>query len=91
MLSTKEHSDIFQALLKNGDTLYLVPVPDPNSANPQELANLASNICPELSFCQTYYDLTSALESAFTDTSNLVVLCGSLYLIGHFLGTLNPA
>ncbi|BBD58075.1 folylpolyglutamate synthase [Nostoc sp. HK-01] len=91
MLSTKEHSDIFQALLKSGDTLYLVPVPDPNSANPQELANLASNICPELSFCQTYYDLTSALESAFTDTSNLVVLCGSLYLIGHFLGTLNPA
>ncbi|BAY18268.1 folylpolyglutamate synthase [Anabaenopsis circularis NIES-21] len=90
MLSTKEHSDIFQALLKSGDTLYLVPVPDPNSANPQELANLASNICPELSFCQTYHDLTSALESAFTDTSNLVVLCGSLYLIGHFLGTLNP-
>ncbi|MBE9208310.1 bifunctional folylpolyglutamate synthase/dihydrofolate synthase [Nostoc sp. LEGE 06077] len=91
MLSTKEHSKIFQALLRTGDKLYLVPVPDNSSANPTELANLANNIFPGLSFCQTYNDLSSALESAFTDTNNLVVLCGSLYLIGHFLATLNHA
>ncbi|MBU7583995.1 MAG: bifunctional folylpolyglutamate synthase/dihydrofolate synthase [Nostoc sp. TH1S01] len=89
MLSTKDHAEIFQALLRTKDKLYLVPVPDSNSANPVELANLANNICPGLSLCQTNNDLTSALESAFTDTDNLVVLCGSLYLIGHFLGTLN--
>jgi dihydrofolate synthase/folylpolyglutamate synthase len=89
MLSTKEHSEIFQELLKSGDKLYLVPVPDSSSANPNELAILANNLCPELSICQTYPDLSSALESAFTTTDNLVVLCGSLYLIGHFLGTLN--
>ncbi|AFY41790.1 folylpolyglutamate synthase/dihydrofolate synthase family protein [Nostoc sp. PCC 7107] len=91
MLSTKEHSEIFQALLRTGDKLYLLPVPDNSSANPVELANLANNIFPELSLCQTYSDLSSALESAFTDTDNLVVLCGSLYLIGHFLATLNHA
>jgi dihydrofolate synthase / folylpolyglutamate synthase len=89
MLNTKEHSEIFQALLITGDKLYLVPVPDPNSANTIELANLANNICPELILCQTCNDLSSALESAFTSTDNLVVLCGSLYLIGHFLGTFN--
>ncbi|MBD2448739.1 bifunctional folylpolyglutamate synthase/dihydrofolate synthase [Nostoc sp. FACHB-152] len=89
MLSTKEHKEIFQELLKPGDKLYLVPVPDSSSANPNELAILANNLCPELSICQTYPDLSSALESAFTTTDNLVVLCGSLYLIGHFLGILN--
>ncbi|MBD2436092.1 glutamate ligase domain-containing protein [Nostoc sp. FACHB-110] len=89
MLSTKEHSDIFQALLKTGDKLHLVPVPDPNSANPNELAQLANNICPDLSFCQTYPDLAPALASAFYNTNNLVVLCGSLYLIGHFLDIFN--
>ncbi|MCC5637229.1 bifunctional folylpolyglutamate synthase/dihydrofolate synthase [Nostoc sp. CHAB 5844] len=89
MLSTKEHTEIFQALLRSGDNLYLVPVPDHSTANPEELANLANNICPELSLCQSCDDLSSPLESAFTETNNLVVLCGSLYLIGHFLGTFN--
>ena len=86
MLSTKEHGDIFQALLRAGDKLYLVPVPDHSSANPIELAKLADKVCPQLSFCQTYSDLPLALGAAFNSTDNLVVLCGSLYLIGHFLG-----
>lgn len=89
MLSTKEHKDIFQALLRPGDNLYLVPVPDNNSANLGELAQLANEICPELSFCSTYPDLSSALDTAFSPTDDLVVLCGSLYLIGHFLGMSN--
>lgn len=86
MLSTKDHTDIFQVLLRPNERLYLVPVPDHSSANTLELANLAHDICPELSDCQTYLDLSSSLESAFNHKDNLVVLCGSLYLIGHFLG-----
>ncbi|MGM3306116.1 bifunctional folylpolyglutamate synthase/dihydrofolate synthase [Anabaena sp. WFMT] len=86
MLATKDHADIFQALLKKEDKLYLVPVPDSNSANLDKLTNLAHEICPELSYCSTYPDVFSALDAAFTSTDNLVVLCGSLYLIGHFLG-----
>lgn len=85
MLSTKDHAEIFQALLQPSDRLYLVPVPAHSSAEPSELAKLAENICPELSFCQTSPDLLSALETAFSSSDNLVVLCGSLYLIGHFL------
>jgi len=89
MLSTKEHADIFQALLRPKDTLYLTPVPDHSSADTSELAKLAQNICPQLSYCQTYPDLLSALETAFSATDNLVILCGSLYLIGHFFATAN--
>lgn len=86
MLSTKEHGDVFQALLKANDQLHLVPIPDHSGANPEELANLAKEICPELSVCATHPNLTSALDAAYIKEDNLVVLCGSLYLIGHFLG-----
>ncbi|KAB8334187.1 bifunctional folylpolyglutamate synthase/dihydrofolate synthase [Scytonema tolypothrichoides VB-61278] len=87
MLSTKEHEEIFKILLRPNDRLYLVPVPDHSSANPEELALLALRFCPELSFCHTYSDLLSALSAAFAQRDNLVILCGSLYLVGHFLGT----
>ncbi|MFB2978615.1 bifunctional folylpolyglutamate synthase/dihydrofolate synthase [Microseira sp. BLCC-F43] len=85
MLSTKDHADIFKALLKTGDRLFLVPVPDNSSADPQHLATLAQNICPDLAFCHVYPNLETALDAAFTDKETLTVLCGSLYLIGHFL------
>ncbi len=89
ILSTKDHADIFKALLRPTDQLYLVPVPDHSSADPDALAILAQNICPELTECRTYPNLETGLEAATsnsTQTSNrLIVLCGSLYLIGHFL------
>jgi dihydrofolate synthase / folylpolyglutamate synthase len=85
MLATKDHGDIFQELLKPGDKLYLAPVPDSNSADLEELAKLAFSICPDLQLCNTYSDVFSALDTAFIGTDNQVVLCGSLYLIGHFL------
>jgi dihydrofolate synthase/folylpolyglutamate synthase len=88
ILSTKDHADIFEALLRPGDRLYLVPVPDHSSADPDALAILAQTICSELADCCTYPDLEKGLEAATsnpTETSQrLIVLCGSLYLIGHF-------
>ncbi len=84
ILATKDSDDILKALLKKGDRLYLVPVPDQNSTPPAELASLAQNICPELTLCKTFPDLTTALDTAVAD-NNLTVLCGSLYLVGHFL------
>jgi dihydrofolate synthase/folylpolyglutamate synthase len=84
MLATKDHTDIFSALLQPGDKLYLVPVPDSNSADIHQLAQLAREICPELSDCSTYPDVFSALDTAFNSKNDLVVLCGSLYLLGHF-------
>ena len=85
MLSTKDHAEIFEALLSKADCLYLVPVPDHSSADPFELADLARNTCPELEACHACSDLVTALEAAFASSKGLVVLCGSLYLVGHFL------
>ena len=84
ILATKDCDDILKALLKKGDRLYLVPVPDPNSSSPAELATLAQIICPELILCQAFPDLTTALDAAVTG-DNLTILCGSLYLVGYFL------
>jgi dihydrofolate synthase/folylpolyglutamate synthase len=92
ILSTKDHADIFEALLRSTDQLYLVPVPDHSSADPNALAVLARSICPQLADCRTYPDLEKGLEAATsnpTETSKrLIVLCGSLYLVGHFLQNL---
>ncbi|NET73061.1 MAG: bifunctional folylpolyglutamate synthase/dihydrofolate synthase [Sphaerospermopsis sp. SIO1G2] len=93
MLANKDHSDIFRELLKTGDKLYLVPVPDSNYANLEDLSNLALEMCPKLDICRTFPDVFNALDTAFTsekikeNKENLVVLCGSLYLIGYFLGS----
>ncbi|MEG4517029.1 MULTISPECIES: folylpolyglutamate synthase/dihydrofolate synthase family protein [unclassified Microcoleus] len=84
ILATKDCEDILKALLKKGDRLYLVPVPDQNSSSPAELAALAQIICPELTLCQAFPDLTTALDAAVTG-DNLTILCGSLYLVGYFL------
>ncbi|WP_377481086.1 MAG: bifunctional folylpolyglutamate synthase/dihydrofolate synthase [Microcoleus anatoxicus] len=84
IIATKDCDDILTALLKKGDRLYLVSVPDQNSTPPAELVALAQNICPELTLCQTFPDLTTALDDAVAD-ANLTVICGSLYLIGYFL------
>ncbi len=88
ILDTKDHTDMLQEWLQPGDRLYLVPVPDHQSADPKQLAELANSICPDLEQCQTYADLESALNAAIeasTIDQPLTVLCGSLYLVGYFL------
>jgi dihydrofolate synthase/folylpolyglutamate synthase len=86
MLTTKDHADVFQALLRPGDKLFLVPVPGYGSAAPEDLAAIAQTICPNLAHCQTYPDVYAGLEAALA-TEALTVLCGSLYLIGDFFAT----
>lgn len=93
MLSTKDHQDILEILLRPGDTLSLVTVPGHSSADPQALAELAMTVCPELKRCQCFPSLEKALEDAFrpeSETSSIQVLCGSLYLVGHYLQTYAP-
>ncbi|CCH64823.1 Dihydrofolate synthase [Richelia intracellularis HM01] len=87
MLSNKDHFNIFRELLRTQDRLYLVPIPEHNSANPRELAQLATTICPGLESCYPHTDLLSVLDIAFNPSNNdgLVILCGSLYLVGYFL------
>ena len=84
MLSTKDHEDVLEVLLKPNDELHLVPVPDHSTAAPEELAAIANQVCPRLQKCETHEDVFTALNVAMvSEGDNLVVLCGSLYLIGH--------
>ena len=93
MLATKDHRDIFQALLRPGDSLHLVPVPGHLSESTENLAAIAQAICPHLIRCQQHSDVFTALASLATpepaERPALTVLCGSLYLIGDMLKTLN--
>ncbi|EGJ29718.1 MULTISPECIES: folylpolyglutamate synthase/dihydrofolate synthase family protein [Moorena] len=90
ILSTKDHAGIFNALLRPGDRLSLVPVPDHSSAELDYLATLAQQICPTLADCAMYPELVTGLRGTFNKAEaeeKITVLCGSLYLVGHFLRT----
>ncbi len=87
MLATKDHSDIFAELLRPGDSLHLVPVPGHETALPEELAAIARSVCPNLSQCEIHDSLGAGLGAIAASSSQLRVLCGSLYLIGHFLAS----
>lgn len=84
MISTKSHQEIFQILLRPGDRLFTVPVPDSNCASPEALLELAQTLQPNLSACAAYRDLQDALDAAVMDSSGLIVLSGSLYLLGYY-------
>jgi dihydrofolate synthase / folylpolyglutamate synthase len=86
MLSTKAHREIFQALLRPGDRLDLVPVPEHSSADLNQLADLARSVCPDLQSIELHQDLATGLNAAVAAAnSHQPVLCGSLYLVGYFL------
>lgn len=84
ILTSKDQTEILQVLLKPQDRLYLVPVPHQDYTNLQQLEKIARQVCPNLSFCQTDPDLFLALDEAIL-TNALVVVTGSLYLVGYFL------
>ncbi|MGB3309779.1 MAG: folylpolyglutamate synthase/dihydrofolate synthase family protein [Nodosilinea sp.] len=87
MLATKDHRDIFAALLRPGDALHLVPVPEHETAIPEELGAIARSVCPRLAQCEIHDSLSDGLTALGRTSGALKVLCGSLYLIGHFLAT----
>lgn len=86
MIANKDHAEVFAALLRPGDRLYLVPVPDHISADLSTLAAVAQSTCPELAGCHLKADVFAALDEAIAlDGVGTTLLCGSLYLIGDFL------
>ncbi|HEY9625689.1 MAG TPA: folylpolyglutamate synthase/dihydrofolate synthase family protein [Coleofasciculaceae cyanobacterium] len=86
MIANKDHAEVFAALLRPGDSLYLVPVPEHLPVDLEILATLVQEICPDLQHCRIYLDVIAGLNAAASDkqTEAAIVLCGSLYLIGHF-------
>ena len=87
MLDTKDHPAIFQALLQPHDWLYLVTVPDHQSADITKLTTLAQASCPQLNRCLAIASVQDALDEAVanTPTHQPIVVAGSLYLVGFVL------
>jgi dihydrofolate synthase / folylpolyglutamate synthase len=88
MLATKDHGEMFKTLLRSGDSLYLVPVPGHQSADLVKLVELAKSVRSGLERVWVFDDVMQGLQAA-TDAQKKgegVVLCGSLYLLGDFLG-----
>lgn len=85
MLSTKDHAEILQALLRPADRLYLLPLPGYAFTDPVELCRLAWQLCPQLADCQPYPDLVVGMQAALKIPSAQIVVCGSLYLVGELL------
>ncbi len=102
ILSNKNHAGMFENLLRAGDSIYLVPVPDHGSADLPDLLKLAKQSEPSLNNTWVFNNVQLGLQAATTEArtrrsgetpqqmppggaSELVVLCGSLYLLGHFL------
>ncbi|MDG2991644.1 bifunctional folylpolyglutamate synthase/dihydrofolate synthase [Candidatus Synechococcus calcipolaris G9] len=90
LLQNKDHQGILGALLRPGDRLYLVPIPNHICADPVALQVLGDRLCPNLETCQTWPDWQRALHqsSLQTEQNYLTVIAGSLYLVGQVLTTL---
>lgn len=85
ILSTKEQEKILRILLRPGDALYTVPVPDHSTTPPEALCQMQDQVRD----CFPCSALEVALERVFSEQSEppTVILCGSLYLVGYFLGS----
>lgn len=92
MLSTKDHEGIFETLLRPQDELHLVPVPDHSAEFTGTLAQIAHKVNNNLTKINTHEDLFLALETVKKTVNNdeqIIVICGSLYLLGYFLKMTN--
>jgi len=85
ILNTKDQMGILSAILHPDDLCYPVPVPSASTTSPQELASMAAKILKTAP--QVYQGLAMGLEAAFDNwrSPDVVILCGSLYLIGEFM------
>lgn len=88
ILNTKDQAGILKALLDPDDLLFPVPVPSAATTSPEDLAQMASSLVQVKP--HPYASLTLGLAAAFDEQQNdVVILCGSLYLVGEFLSQLS--
>jgi dihydrofolate synthase/folylpolyglutamate synthase len=87
ILNTKDQSGILKALLHPDDLLFVVPVPNSATTAPEDLKAIAMTMLKTEPQCFTSLEL--GLVAAFDDmrSDDVVILCGSLYLVGEFLSS----
>ncbi len=82
MLANKEYAEVLRLLLAPSDRLWAVPVPGHPAADPAELVAIAESLGAAGAIAATP---EQAFASAYVGGAP-VILSGSLYLIGDFLG-----
>ncbi len=100
ILNTKDQSGILQALLHDDDLLFPVPVPNPATTSAQDLARLATPMIKNkpqaydslksaleaaYSTSQVFSPKAGKQTHTSLDSDDIVILCGSLYLVGAYL------
>ncbi|AFY68503.1 FolC bifunctional protein [Thalassoporum mexicanum PCC 7367] len=89
ILATKDYAGILKALVNKGDRLITLPIPGHQCVDPQELVAIGQpllNTKPTLA-----NNLEQALSIAVNQSalamrsSEPIIICGSLYLVGEFL------
>ncbi|GAB4211128.1 MAG: folylpolyglutamate synthase/dihydrofolate synthase family protein [Synechococcales cyanobacterium] len=90
ILDTKDAEGILAALLRPGDRLCAVGIPDHASFDPLELVRMAHCHQPQLQHGTTLTSLDT-FPHWLTGVRDPVVVCGSLYLIGHLLALAQSA
>ena len=98
MSSTKDATEILQVLLRPGDRVYAVefghvdgmPWVEPLSAG--SIVDACNNMSTDITSKAFGEDITRALQAASDDSkSELLVVAGSLYLVGDVLRLLRDA
>ena len=78
MLADKDMGDALALLAPRCGRIFAVPVDNPRSAAPEEVAALCAPFCGEVQICQSWQEgLSRAMQEP-----GLVLCCGSLYLTG---------
>ncbi|MGK7912364.1 MAG: folylpolyglutamate synthase/dihydrofolate synthase family protein [Synechococcus sp.] len=87
MLTTKDASGIFQALLRSGDRLYTLPIQDHLAFSPDELLAIATETGVSLQDTQTLEPLDDLKDvlAQLPATADPIVICGSLYMLGQLM------
>lgn len=82
MMATKDHAEVLKILLRAGDRVTCVPIPNKAGEPPENLQAIVEGLEIQLSSC-CGEDVWTALETTNSDAYRSV-LCGSLYLLGDF-------
>jgi dihydrofolate synthase / folylpolyglutamate synthase len=93
MLNTKDHQKVLQALLRSGDRVHLVPVPDKLTLSPEDLLSIVQSLKLPVT-AATFPNWQSGLNEALPFLENgwveQIVMAGSLYLLGDFYRQTHP-
>ena len=86
MMADKDMTQVMQLLFHDGDTVYAVTADDsPRAAQAEDVAQLVRSVTPRVRVLSCP-DVLQAYHAACAEagTDGVVVVCGSLYLVGNF-------